>query len=71
MEISSILDKMTIPEKIRAMEIIWDDLCRNADSLTSPDWHEQILRDREKNVKNGSEEIIDWEKAKKKIRNSI
>ena len=65
------LAEMSVREKIQAMETIWDDLCRNADSLSSPDWHEHILRDREKQVKNGKDDFLDWENAKKKIRNSL
>jgi hypothetical protein len=39
MEIMLPLDKMTIEDKIRTMEIIRDDLCKNADSIKSPEWH--------------------------------
>ncbi len=36
MEITLPLEKMSIEEKTRTMETIWDDLCRNADSIPSP-----------------------------------
>jgi hypothetical protein len=36
MEANLPLEKMSIAEKIRTMEIIWDDLCRKADRLSSP-----------------------------------
>ncbi|MBD3375184.1 addiction module antitoxin RelB [candidate division KSB1 bacterium] len=63
------LEKMSIEEKIQAMESLWEDLCINADSLTSPEWHRDILEEREKTIMNGDDEFIDWEKAKKDIRN--
>ncbi len=71
MEITLPLKEMTIEEKIQAMEIIWDDLCKKAESLPSPAWHEQILSKREEKVKNGDEKFVDWQEAKKNIRNTI
>ena len=67
MEISIPLDKMSIDEKIRAMETIWDDLCQKADSLSSPDWHKQVLQEREIGLKEGREEFIGLKKAKEQV----
>ena len=67
MEISIPLDKMSIDEKIQAMETIWDDLCQKAGSLSSPDWHQQVLQEREDGIKEGREEFISLEKAKEKV----
>lgn len=36
MSITIELDKMTTADKIRAMESLWDDLCRHADRIPSP-----------------------------------
>jgi len=71
MEITLPLEKMSIEEKIRTMETIWDDLCRKADSISSPSWHEEVLTEREERIKKGGEEFIDWSTAKKNIRNEI
>ena len=62
---------MSIEEKIRAMETIWDDLCRKADSIPSPSWHGEVLTEREERIKKGGEEFSDWSSAKKNIRNKI
>ncbi len=43
------LDKMTTEEKLGAMELLWDDICRNVPDFASPSWHGDILQDREKN----------------------
>jgi hypothetical protein len=63
------LESMSIEEKIQTMESIWEDLCTKADNLPSPPWHEQILNDREEGVKRGEDQFVDWETAKKNIRN--
>ena len=67
MEISIPLEKMSIDEKIKAMEAIWDDLCQKADSLSSPDWHRQVLQEREIGIKEGNEDFISLEKAKEQV----
>jgi hypothetical protein len=68
MEITLPLDKMTVPEKLRLMEALWADLSRHEESLESPPWHEEVLRDREARVKSGEETFMDWETAKQQLR---
>lgn len=65
------LKKMTVSEKISTMEILWDDICRNAPDFTSPSWHGDLLKEREAYLSKGKDEFEDWEKAKKDIWNSI
>ncbi len=65
------LDKISIKEKIQTMESIWEDLCKSADSMSSPPWHEKVLNEREEAVKRDEDGFIDWEKAKKNIKNDI
>jgi len=51
METTLPLEKMSIEENIRTMETVWDDLCRKADSISSPSWHEEVLTEREERIK--------------------
>ena len=63
------LDKMTTEEKLQAMEELWADLTKNENDFPSPGWHKDILELRAKRVLEGSEDYVDWELAKKKLRN--
>lgn len=65
------LEKMSVEEKIQAMEAIWDDLCERADSLASPTWHGDVLADRESGRQGGDDEAIDWETAKQNIKKQL
>ena len=65
MNITLPLDQMTIEDKIKTMETLWDDLCRKAEDMPSPEWHGEILREREERVKQGKEGFTAWEEAKK------
>jgi hypothetical protein len=58
------LDQMTTAAKLRTMELLWDDLCRRADEISSPLWHNEVLNDRELKMLSGESTIEDWEAAK-------
>lgn len=61
------LDEMTIDEKLKVMEQIWENLCRNPAVVPSPAWHAPILHQRESLVQQGIEQATDWRDAKKII----
>jgi hypothetical protein len=65
------LEKMSTEEKLKAMEMLWDDLCRHTPDFSSPSWHEGVLKEREQRISEGKEKFLDWEQAKKDIRDSI
>jgi len=65
------LDEMSLADKISAMEILWDDLCRNADGISSPAWHGEQLKEREEQIQQGKDRFEDWEEAKKELWNSL
>jgi Putative addiction module component len=65
------LEEMSTEEKLKAMEMLWDDLCRSAPNFSSPSWHEDVLKEREQMVRDGKDKFVDWDRAKKDIRNSI
>ncbi|MCY3023216.1 MAG: addiction module protein [Planctomycetota bacterium] len=64
--------RMTIAEKLRAMEALWEDLCRDAEaSLAPPAWHRRILEARAHAVRRGKDKPVEWETAKKRIRKAV
>jgi hypothetical protein len=62
------LEKMSKEEKLLIMEQIWEDLSRNASNMEVPEWHLDVLKDRELSVEKGMEQFIPWEEAKKRLR---
>jgi hypothetical protein len=65
------LEKMSVEEKLQAMESLWDDLCSKAGGMASPAWHENVLAEREAMQKRGDDQFDDWEAAKRDIRNKV
>jgi hypothetical protein len=65
------LDRMTIAEKLMAMEALWDNLCRDETQIPVPDWHKELLDERRRQVESGEATFADWETAKARIRERI
>lgn len=68
MAITIPLRKMTIPDKLRALEEIWEDLLRTPKDIPSPSWHGDVLHAREDRVREGTSRYGDWTEAKHRIR---
>jgi hypothetical protein len=62
------LNEMTVPEQLRVMELLWEDLSRNSEALVSPEWHQGVLDEREERIVTGKSSFTEWEKAKAEIR---
>ncbi len=56
-------------EKLKLLESIWSDLSTPDSDFESPSWHEAELEKTEKRLSEGLEEALDWNEAKKRLRN--
>ena len=54
-----------------AMELLWDDLCSKAGGISSPEWHEDVLAQRQAAVLRGEDRFEDWEAAKRSIKTKV
>lgn len=68
MDVTLPLEKMTVAEKLRVMETLWRDLTQDDIQCGSPGWHGEVFRERGKRVKQGKDTFIDWETAKRQLR---
>ena len=71
MSVTLPLHEMSLPEKLRIMEALWEDLSRNSDALESPEWHGTVLQEREDRIRKGEGNFTDWEQAKQDIRKRL
>ena len=65
------LNQMSVEEKIRTMENLWDSLLHEGSEIASPDWHGQVLAERETAIERGEAGFEDWETAKERIRKQL
>ncbi len=71
MDISLPLDKMTNLDKIAMIEKIWDALCRDPESISSPTWHQDVLEARENEINEGRASFTSFDRAKERIRDKV
>lgn len=65
------IHQLPLHEKLLAMEAIWDAISREEAALEVPQWHKGTLDDREQLIAEGKAEFIDWEDAKRQIRQAV
>lgn len=64
------IENLTRTEKLRMMEVIWDDLSLDSESLASPEWHAQSLKNAERALAENQTHFVSWDAAKKMLRDS-
>jgi putative addiction module component (TIGR02574 family) len=62
------LDQMTVEEKLRAMEAIWRSLSKIEDQVPVPDWHKQVLDERQRQIDAGEASFVSLEEMKERVR---
>ncbi|MDR2128332.1 MAG: addiction module protein [Burkholderiaceae bacterium] len=63
------LDKtLSRADKLKLMEMLWDDLSANAKELAPPDWHGAALDTAAQAHAAGQAVFVDWPQAKRQLR---
>ena len=65
------IESMTLTEKLALMERLWSDLSRCPEDVPSPEWHGEVLAERIVAVREGRMEFVDWDAAKKRLRDRL
>ena len=60
-------DDLTVAEKVRLLEQVWQSPSCQPDALTSPEWHADVLVERHQRLLVGSATRIPWNKAKAQL----
>ncbi len=61
------IEQMTLSEKLRAMEALWDNICHREENVPVAQWHQDLLDERDRLISQGQAVFMDWETAKKRI----
>ena len=65
------IEQMSVEEKLRAMEALWEDLRRGERNVPVPQWHKDLLDERERLVREGKARFSGWDEAKKRIASQV
>ena len=57
---------MTTDEKFTVINLIWRDIAASPD-FPSPEWHFDVLKQREQSLNDGSAELVDWADVKAEL----
>lgn len=58
------LDALSVPEKVRLLEQVWQSLCSQPAEIPSPGWHAVVLRERARRLADGEAVRLPWSEAK-------
>lgn len=58
------IKKMSIAERLKTMEALWDSILYESEQIESPEWHEKILEKRKTKIKNGKAKFISLSELK-------
>ncbi|TWU58506.1 putative addiction module component [Rubripirellula tenax] len=61
------LDSMSVSEKMQVLETVWSSLCQNPGDVQSPEWHQQVLKERTQRLENGEASVSTWADAKARL----
>ena len=62
------IENMSREEKLRTMEALWQEISKEDPALESPAWHGEVLEQSRSRVAAGTEQVMDWEEAKRRLR---
>jgi hypothetical protein len=65
------IQRLPRSEKLKLMEVLWEELSRPDAEFESPAWHARELARTERRLAAGKEKVIDWEVAKRKLRSKF
>ena len=57
------IEDMTTLQRTELMEELWKAMSRRPEDIPVPDWHLEVLREREIAVEKGEDEFVDFEDA--------
>jgi len=63
--------KLSLSEKLNLLESVWTELSSDPDAIGVPQWHKDILDERQRGLEQGTTKILDWDLAKEQIRHRI
>ena len=65
---SSQIERMSVTERLQAMDQLWDSLTRDSDEIPSPDWHQDVLADRKARAQRGEAKFLTLDQLRSRLR---
>ena len=67
---ASEIDKMSLAERLRAIEQLWEAVCRETGEVASPEWHRDVLADRKARAERGEAKFLTLAQLRTRLQGS-
>ena len=67
---SAQIEQMSVAERLRVMDQLWDSLARRDDEIPSPDWHQDVLTERKVRAERGEAKFLTLDQVRSRLRSS-
>jgi putative addiction module component (TIGR02574 family) len=64
----SLLDHLSLPQKLQLVESLWDQIAESQETLPVPEWQKEELDRRNERYESNPSSGVPWEEAKRRIR---
>lgn len=61
------IEKMSIPERLKAIELIWESISEETEEIESPKWHGDILEERQKKANSGEAKYLTISEVRERL----
>ncbi|MDA9778813.1 addiction module protein [Rubripirellula sp.] len=61
------VESLSLGEKLQLMESLWTSLCDKSTDIQSPQWHQDILSERRRQLEAGDAKVSSWNDAKARL----
>ena len=59
--------QMSFPEKVALLETVWSEIAADPGQVEVPQWHKDILDERDLALHEGRATVLEWDEAKRQI----
>ena len=63
------IEKMSVPERLKAIELLWESITERSEYIESPDWHGEILKKRRDVVESGKAKYLSISQVRERLKN--
>jgi hypothetical protein len=64
------IEQMSVTERLKALDQLWDSLNRSGNEIPSPDWHQDVLADRKARALRGEAKFLTLAELRSRVRSS-
>jgi putative addiction module component (TIGR02574 family) len=66
-EAEALIETLSVSEKVRLLESVWNSLCSKSGDVRSPEWHREVLETRKRRLEDGQATVVPWHEAKARL----